>query len=71
MPTKRRKIGPRRIKRPIPFWCAQLLAAQRPDWGPETEQGLFDWLVGDRDDELGLPPWESAEGQQLRDAVGL
>jgi hypothetical protein len=69
MPTKRRKLGPRRINRPIPLWAAQLLAGERPDRrDPETEAGLFAWLIGDP--IPGLPPRDSEEARRLIDEVG-
>jgi hypothetical protein len=71
MATKRRRIGPRRINQPAPLWVQQLLHGIRPDRrDPATELGMFDWLIGDRDDQLGLPPYDSDEGHWLRRRVG-
>jgi hypothetical protein len=54
------------------MWAWRLLNGECPDRrDPEVESGLMTWLIGDRDDELGLPPWSSQEGQRLRDAAGL
>jgi hypothetical protein len=70
MPTKRRKLPPTRINRPMPHWAWQLLNGERPDRrDPETEDGLFGWLIGDA--VPGLPPYDSDEGCRLRAAVGI
>jgi hypothetical protein len=69
MPTKRRKIGPKRINQPMPLWAWQLLHGERPDRrDPEVESGLFGWLLGDP--VPGLPEYSSPEGQWLRERVG-
>ena len=69
MPTKRRRIGPKRINQPVPLWAQQLLNGERPDRrDPEVEAGTFAWLLGDP--VPGLPPYDSDEGASLRERVG-
>jgi hypothetical protein len=66
MPTKRRRIGPKRINQPMPMWAWQLLNGERPDRrDPEVEAGMFAWLLGDP--IPGLPDYETAEAHRLRD----
>jgi hypothetical protein len=67
--TKRRRIGPTRVNRPMPLWAWQLLNGQLPDRNdPEVEAGTLGWLLGD--EVPGLPEYSSDEGRQLRDRVG-
>jgi hypothetical protein len=67
--TKRRKILPRRIGRPIPSWVAQLLAGKQPDRrDSEVEMGLFAWLIGDA--IPGLPDHDTIEAEQLIERAG-
>jgi hypothetical protein len=69
MPTKRRRIGPKRINQAPPHWAWLLLNGERPDRSdPEVEVGLFSWLLGDP--IPGLPPYDSDEGAWLRNRVG-
>ncbi|MCC2663574.1 MAG: hypothetical protein K0S35_1496 [Geminicoccaceae bacterium] len=70
MPTKRRKVLPRRIGRPVPAWAQLLLAGKRPDRrDPEIEVGMFGWLLGDA--VPGLPDYDTPEAARLRDVAGL
>jgi hypothetical protein len=69
MPTKRRKIPPRRIGRPAPAWAQLLLAGERPDRrDPEVESGMFGWLLGDA--VPGLPDYDTLEAAQLIERAG-
>jgi hypothetical protein len=62
---KRRKIPPRRIAEPVPFWAQQLRAGIEPDRSdPEVEDGLFGWLLGER--VPGLPDYDSDRAERLR-----
>jgi hypothetical protein len=64
VPTKRRKIPPRRINEPVPEWAQLLLAGEQPDRrDPEVEVGLFAWLIGDP--VAGLPDHDTIEAEQL------
>jgi hypothetical protein len=70
MPTKRRKVPPRRIGRPVPAWAQLLLAGERPDRrDPEVEVSMFGWLLGDA--IPGLPDYDTPEAARLRDVAGL
>jgi hypothetical protein len=69
MGTKRRKLPVRRLNEPVPVWALQLLHGIKPDRrDPETEAGMFGWLIGDR--VSGLPDYESDEAEWLRRRVG-
>lgn len=69
MPTKRRKIRPRRIGRQIPSWATQLLAGEPPDRrDPEVESGTFAWLIGEA--IPGLPLYGTPEARRLIERVG-
>jgi hypothetical protein len=69
MPTKRRKVPPRRIGRPVPDWAQQLIAGKQPDRrDPDVETGTFDWLLGDA--VPGLPDYDTPEADRLIERAG-
>jgi hypothetical protein len=69
MATKRRKILPRRIGRPVPPWAERLLAGEQPDRrDPEVESGTFAWLIGEV--IPGLPDYDTLEAARLIERAG-
>jgi hypothetical protein len=61
MPTKRRKILPKRINQPVPQWAQDLLEGRMP---PNDCDGFVDWyFFGDT--VQGLPSALSNEGVDL------
>jgi hypothetical protein len=70
MPTKRRKIGPRRLA--PPWWVQALRRGEQLDRTDErVRDGLFVWLWGIDDAKLRLPEYGSPEGERLRRNAGL
>jgi hypothetical protein len=66
VPTKRRKIVPRRVNGPVPEWAARLLATgERPEWNTEDHDAFAGWFLGD--EVPGLPDAHSPAGCKLRE----
>ena len=63
MPTKRRRILPKRIGRQVPEWAKQLLAGRLPP-EPADCEGYIGWRWFD-EDTPGLPSSTSDEGLAL------
>jgi hypothetical protein len=64
VPTKRRKIPPKRINEPVPAWAERLPGGKRPQYGTGKHDDYIGWLYfGDR--VPGLPDPMSPEGVVL------
>jgi hypothetical protein len=64
MPTKRRKLPPRRINDPVPHWAARLLTGELPGRDGDDWEEFVSWkFFGDP--VPGLPDPMSAEGRAL------
>lgn len=61
MPTKRRKVPPRRIGQDVPVWAQRLIEGELPVYDSPEHVDLVDWLYFD-EPVAGLPPARSAEG---------
>jgi hypothetical protein len=69
MPTKRRKIPPRRIGGGTPQWARDLVErGVEPPTNSEAEVAYVGWLFFD-ESVPGLPPAESDEGWQIRSKI--
>jgi hypothetical protein len=64
LPTKRRKIPPKRINELMPAWAERLLAGERPAPGSDDEQAMVGWQYFG-DPVSGLPDPMSEEGYRL------
>ena len=69
MPTKRRKIPPRRIGGGVPEWAKRLVEhGEEPPTNSEAEVQYCGWLFWD-EVISGLPPSESDEGWRIRSKI--
>jgi hypothetical protein len=64
MPTKRRRIPPRRVNQAAPAWAARLMAGELPERDGDEWSEYVDWLYFGAEIP-GLPDPMSYEGRQL------